>query len=80
MAETATSAWTDYTTPENEYWQVKSGVLAITASADPGDNDGIVIAADDKDASSTIRVAAGKAVKFRSIGKGNATFVREPIA
>lgn len=80
MAETATSNWTDYTTPEAEYWQVKSGVMAITASANPGDNDGIVLAADDKDSASTIRIAGGKALKFRSIGKSNATFVREPIA
>jgi hypothetical protein len=80
MAETATQSWTDYTTPEAEYWQVKSGTLAITAAANPDDNDGIIIAADDQDASSTIRIAGGKALKFRSISTRPATFVREPIA
>jgi hypothetical protein len=80
MAVTATDSWEDYTTPEPEYWQVKSGTLAITAAANPGDNDGIVLAADDKDSASTIRIAGGKAVKFRSVSKKPATFVREPIA
>lgn len=54
-----------------EWWQCKSGVVALTLEETPGDKDGLELRVGEG-----VQIASGKAVRYRAVS-GVATIARE---
>lgn len=71
----ATSAWsTGVTLTENEFWQCRDGLVALSTATSPGVSDGIILTE-----GFGIDLAAGKTVKYRTVNSTVAVISREEV-
>ena len=57
-----------------EVWQARAGAVHVTTTDSPGADDGVML-----HENTAIQISAGRVVRYRKVGPGIATIVREAV-